>query len=127
MHVKLKKVICVVSITFTVRSYEKSMIPGVHILRGEGDRQEILIEISDKLGLTYSSNDKLKLIIGKTKPKNIDEKSYCGKAFLYSLKEQDKRKVYLFSVGGFIIRVETPRKLKGLEIAEEYNFCLTYT
>ena len=115
-----------VSVSFIVTSFEKSMVPGVHVLRGENqDNQEVLVELSDKLGLNYAPKDKLRLFIGKTKPKNIGEKDYCGKTLLYSIKMQGKKKIYLFSVGGFIIRIQTPRKIKGLEIVKEYNFCLS--
>jgi hypothetical protein len=117
-----------VSISFNVKSVEKSVIPGVYLLSGENDQgQKITVEYSGKLGLSYKEGETLSLNLGKRGITPTSDKDYCGRAFLYSIKESGRKKIYLLSVGGFIIRIETPRKIKGLDVAEEYSFCISST
>ncbi len=114
-----------VSLDLTVEQVKESVIPSVIILDCKGTGNEsVTIEYSEKLGLVYEPGDKLVLSIVKSKFPPHKENDYCGRVILYSIKE-NKKKTYLFSVGGFIIRIESPRKLRGLSISEEYYFCLT--
>ncbi len=114
-----------VTLEFEVKEYKSSIIPGIYQIKGTTeDNVDVTVEISEKLGLEYSVGEKLSLFIGKTRPKDVKEDSYCGKAFLYAIKDKEKKKIYLFSVGGFIIRLESPRKFKNMEVTEEFYFCL---
>jgi len=115
------------TIKLVVDGIEKSILPKVYRLNCHGESlKSAIIEYHEDLELEYSKGERLTLEIVTSKPKGFSEKDYCGKAFLFSIKEKEKDKstVYLFSVGGFIIRLETTQKMEGLQVAEEYYFCL---
>ena len=108
-----------------VDEIEKSILPKVYRLNCHGKNlKSAIIEYHEDLGLKYSRGESLVLEITTSKPKSFSKRDYCGKAFLFSIKERNKCTIYLFSVGGFIIRLESTQKIKGLQVAEEYYFCL---
>ncbi len=112
------------TVKFRVDEVSDSIIPSIQHVRGSGEGVEVLVEVSEKLGLKYKVGENLILRFTKNKPKDYTKNDYCGKAFLFSIKEKDGDKIYLFSVGGLIIRLKTKKKIRDLNIAEEYYFCV---
>ncbi len=115
--------------TFKVKEITPSIIPSIFHVKGSNDEYNVLVELSEKLELNYRVGEKLKLKFMKNKPSDFKPDDYCGRAFLFAIKEKkddkSKKYIYLFSVGGLIIRIEVKKKIKDLKIADEYYFCLT--
>ncbi|MEM1619912.1 MAG: DNA-directed RNA polymerase subunit G [Fervidicoccaceae archaeon] len=108
-----------------VRGLETSAIPKVKVLACDGSSgEDVLVEFHEEFGLSYEIGEELELELTYSRPELKERKDYCGRAFLYSIKEKENKKVYLFSIGGFILRIASPRELADLEVAKEYYFCL---
>ena len=119
-----------VEFTFEVKDVTPSIIPSIFHVKGASNGDyNILVELSEKLGLSYKAGEKLKLRFMKGKPSEFNPEDYCGKAFLFAIKEKkegkSKKYIYLLSVGGLIIRIEAKKKIKDFKIADEYYFCLS--
>lgn len=108
----------------SVKDVRPSIIPSILDVITSNSELELLFEISEKFGLFYNKGEKVEAVFSKEKvtPKGGD--SYCGKAFLFSIKDKEGKKVYLFSVGGLIIRISSQKILEGFTVAEEYYFCI---
>ncbi len=117
-----------VSITATIKQIEKAPLPNIYRLFLDGEKNEkIIVEYHEKLGLEYKEKENVKLVFTKTEQKDYTQKDYCGTANLFSIKEEgegkNKKYIYIFSMGGYIIRIESPRKIREFEISKDYFFC----
>jgi hypothetical protein len=102
-----------------------SIIPTITIITARNEKIELTFEVSEKFGISYKKGEKIFLEFSREKIKPSSSFAFCGKTTLFSIKEEkDNSKVYLFSSGGFIIRLVLRQELQGLNITEDYFFCI---
>lgn len=110
----------------TVLGVEKHILPRIIKvsceLEGGG---KLLFEYHEELELNYSSGEKLLLTISEEKIQPRSPDDYCGKAFLYKIIDSANEKVYLFSMGGYIFRLNVNYSINDLKIAEHYFICVS--
>jgi len=114
--------------SLSIKNVTPSIIPSIFDVKAHAPNGlEVLFEYHREMELSYKEGEEisLKLSSQKIPPKNAS--SFCGKAMLYTVKQKEGLLVYLFSAGGLILRISSPKQLEGLEIASEYYFCIDKT
>jgi len=108
-----------------VSSTQPSIIPSIFDVKASSPNgTELIFEYHEEMDLSYSIGEEILLRISTEKIEPLHSTSFCGKATLYSVKQKEGKLVYLFSAGGLILRISSPEQLSGLEISEDYYFCI---
>lgn len=109
----------------SISKINPSIIPSVFEVRAQSSTGiGLVFEFHEKMQLSYNEGEKISIKISSEKIIPHSPSSFCGKATLYSVKQKEGKLVYLFSAGGFILRLSSPSQLEGLEISEDYYFCI---
>ncbi len=126
-----------ISLRLEVGEVADSKLPKIKIINMkslENDDLTVSLETHERIGVPVNPGDKVMLILVE---KNASEKNeadgiYCGNATFYSVKEKNGKTIFLFSIGGLLLRIETDGS-KGkeysrlLKMSSEYFFCLQKT
>jgi len=108
-----------------ISSTQPSIIPSIFDVKASSPSgTELIFEYHEEMDLSYSIGEEILLRISTEKIEPLQPTSLCGKATLYSVKQKEGKLVYLFSAGGLILRISSPEQLSGLEISEDYYFCI---
>ncbi|MEM0021524.1 MAG: DNA-directed RNA polymerase subunit G [Fervidicoccaceae archaeon] len=114
--------------SLNVASINPSIIPQIVDVKASAPGGiEVLFEYHKSMGISYSEGEKLLLKISSQKIPPTESLSFCGKATLFSIKQKEGGLVYLFSIGGLILRISSPGQIEGLEITKDYYFCIEKT
>jgi hypothetical protein len=110
----------------TVKNVEKHVLPRLFKVTCEvSGGGSLIFEFHEDLELSYSINENLTVTLADEKIQPGSNVDYCGKAFLYKIIDQEKEKIYLFSMGGYIFRFSLPSSIDELKVAESYYICVS--
>ena len=126
-----------ISLKLEVGEVADSKLPKIKIINMRSlsnDDVAVALEIHERVRVPINPGDKVMLIlVGKdNSEKDKVEGTYCGNATFYSVKKKNGKTVFLFSIGGLLLRIETSSSKgkeysKMLKMPSEYFFCLQQT
>ena len=126
-----------ISLKLEVEEVADSKLPKIKIINMRSlsnDDVAVALEMHERVRVPVNPGDKVLLTLVGKDASGKDEVNgiYCGNATFYSVKEKNGKTVFLFSIGGLLLRIETGGS-KGkeysrlLKMSSEYFFCLQKT
>lgn len=96
----------------TVKSIEKSLIPGIVLINIEAGEVKIRMDLARKL-LVFDEGDKIAITISKVRPKYTEGKDFVAWGYVMSKKKVRKAEgndIYklLISLWGYLVILESP-------------------